>query len=900
MRKFFAIAIIALMSALPALAATNIIGTIPASSTVDRLYYFIREKNPTFEREIAEEFLSVGRTYGVRGDIAICQSILETGWFKFNDGTAVTPDQHNYCGLGVTYTGAKGCSFETIHLGVTAQIQHLYAYATTAAIPAGETIVDPRFQYVNRGCAPTWESLGGKWSTASNYGTKILQLYDQMCAYNVPTTASISTSVSSLSLSATTGGLDTKTLAVTGNNLSGNISLALSGTNASLFSLNTSSLTSVGGSVTVAYRPTSAGTHTATLTLSAAGASSVKVTITGTAKDPDVNPDWFTFNEVLFKRNDLVSSADGRFSTGFGDYIYVNDKANGQVVRYSKTGVRSTFASVSGLSTGITSDDAGNILVSTGFNSVNSSTSWVLINIKTGAQTPISFSGFTAARLDQVGRVVGDMTSSTGAYVYLTPNGSSKIVAVKIANSAFVSAKESPATPLTFNTSTIAQPMYTSVAQINALSNVAASAFLRQRGDRNIYTWNGTVCTSLGIATGATTGEGFDVFQINGVKYSIEPASGTYPYGDGFVIRNLSNNQIVYTKTSRTTPDSQRFQSITARPNADGVSVTIYQTVSGEMMGIYTFKDNQASPVTTPEAPTFNPAAGTYSAPQSVTISCSTSGAVIYYTTNGTTPSASSSKYNGAISVTTTTTIKAIAIKNGVSSAVTTAKYTINSATIAPPVFSPAGGTYTSPQTVSITSATAGAAIYYTADGSTPTTASARYYSPMNIAASMTIKAIAVKDGVSSSVTAAAYVINQAPTKPANPVFTPAGGTFSLGEAITVSITSATAGASIRYTADGSVPTAASATYTSPMSISSNMTLKAIAIKDGVTSDIVSAKFTFVNGVDDVDNDDAEVIEINYYDLRGIRITNPTPGQPHIKVARLSDGSLHITKILPK
>ena len=47
--------------------------------------------------------------------------------------------------------------------------------------------------------------------------------------------------------------------------------------------------------------------------------------------------------------------------------------------------------------------------------------------------------------------------------------------------------------------------------------------------------------------------------------------------------------------------------------------------------------------------PTFSPAAGTYSGAQSVTISDATSGATIYYTTNGTTPTTSSTKYTGTI-----------------------------------------------------------------------------------------------------------------------------------------------------------------------------------------------------------------------------------------------------------
>ena len=77
--------------------------------------------------------------------------------------------------------------------------------------------------------------------------------------------------------------------------------------------------------------------------------------------------------------------------------------------------------------------------------------------------------------------------------------------------------------------------------------------------------------------------------------------------------------------------------------------------------------------------PTFSPVGGTYGSSQSVTISTATSGATIYYTTNGSTPTTSSSVYSGAISVSSTETIKAIAVKSGyTSSEVATATYTIS------------------------------------------------------------------------------------------------------------------------------------------------------------------------------------------------------------------------------
>ena len=76
--------------------------------------------------------------------------------------------------------------------------------------------------------------------------------------------------------------------------------------------------------------------------------------------------------------------------------------------------------------------------------------------------------------------------------------------------------------------------------------------------------------------------------------------------------------------------------------------------------------------------PVFNPEGGTYTSAQNVTISCTTDGADIYYTADGTDPTADSTKYTGAIPVGSTATIKAIAVKSGmINSAVASAAYTI-------------------------------------------------------------------------------------------------------------------------------------------------------------------------------------------------------------------------------
>jgi hypothetical protein len=126
--------------------------------------------------------------------------------------------------------------------------------------------------------------------------------------------------------------------------------------------------------------------------------------------------------------------------------------------------------------------------------------------------------------------------------------------------------------------------------------------------------------------------------------------------------------------------------------------------------------------------PTFSPGAGTYASAQTVTISDSTAGASIYYTTDGSLPTTSSTKYSSAIAVSSTETINAVAVASGYgNSSVASAVYAINLPAAATPAFSPGTGTYTSVQTVTISDTTTGATIYYTTDGSAPTTNSTKY-----------------------------------------------------------------------------------------------------------------------------------------------------------------------------
>jgi len=148
----------------------------------DKMASFVKSINPKAVDidAIAKAFVTVGEKYGIRGDVAFCQAIIETSWFKFDGGTAVTPDQHNYCGMGVTQKGLKGSSFATVSEGVTGHIQHLFGYASKAVLPTGEKLLDPRFHLVTRGIAPHWEDLSNRWAMNADYGKHILALYKQL------------------------------------------------------------------------------------------------------------------------------------------------------------------------------------------------------------------------------------------------------------------------------------------------------------------------------------------------------------------------------------------------------------------------------------------------------------------------------------------------------------------------------------------------------------------------------------------------------------------------------------------------------------------------------------------------------------------------------------------------
>ena len=172
---------------------TKIMGTSVA--TAEQMVAYIKAKNKSVAQSVIDMipfFISEGKAEGVRGDIAFAQACLETGNFAFK-GTAVTLDQNNFCGMGVTSAGAKGNSFDTPQLGIRAQVQHLKAYASTEALV--NDCIDPRFKYVTRGCAEYVEWLGQKenpdgkgWATGKGYGDKIIRILNALIGTKITAT----------------------------------------------------------------------------------------------------------------------------------------------------------------------------------------------------------------------------------------------------------------------------------------------------------------------------------------------------------------------------------------------------------------------------------------------------------------------------------------------------------------------------------------------------------------------------------------------------------------------------------------------------------------------------------------------------------------------------------------
>ena len=160
----------------------------------------------------------------------------------------------------------------------------------------------------------------------------------------------------------------------------------------------------------------------------------------------------------------------------------------------------------------------------------------------------------------------------------------------------------------------------------------------------------------------------------------------------------------------------------------------------------------------------------------------------------------------------------------------------------ATPTITPNGSNAQDAVQVEVASGTTGAALYYTKDGTEPTTNSPRYSQPFTLTNSATVKAKAFAEGLNPSrVASAKFTVTGTPPPP--PTITPNGGDYP--DKVLVTLDSGTAGATIRYTVDKTDPTINSPRYSQPFMLTNSATVKARAFVDSSNpSPVASAAFT--------------------------------------------------------
>ena len=369
-------------------------------------------------------------------------------------------------------------------------------------------------------------------------------------------------------------------------------------------------------------------------------------------------------------------------------------------------------------------------------------------------------------------------------------------------------------------------------------------------------------------AVGLPAIEGYKLTQVvasnsggcsTSTKVGISSSASQANYIAGGEIQTWSTTSSQYTYNLTSTEENTMYYLYVTNKNAQVTSLTL------------TYEAVVASSVATP---VFNPASGTEFGDEGlqVSITCATEGVDIYYTLDGSEPDDESNPYNGPISLTETTTIKAIAYDGyDNTSAVATATYTY--------VDPNAPGTENNPYTVAqaraaIDAGTGTQGVYATGIVSDIPTAYSTQFSNITFnmvdeegdeeflqayrcggdeAAEVTVGDIVVVYGNLTKYNTT-YEFGQgctlvSLTHPTGyveaPTFNPAGGTYDVAQTVTISC--ANADATIYYTLDGSEPTDASTQYTTAINVTTTTTIKAIAYVGTNASAVTTATYNIVS-----------------------------------------------------
>ena len=413
-------------------------------------------------------------------------------------------------------------------------------------------------------------------------------------------------------------------------------------------------------------------------------------------------------------------------------------------------------------------------------------------------------------------------TATSGASIHYTTNGSAPTQSssvytgtVTLTNSATVKAKAfksgANASAEASASFTITQPFSFSLSNSGDKAVVAGSSVTN------------SINTSL--TSGST--------QAVTLSASGLPTGATASFSSATCSPTCSSTLTI--NASASTPAGSSTITVTAAGGGVTKTTTFSLTVSLPTM-------------TTVATPTITPNGGSFTSSVSLTMQTATSGASIYYTTNGSSPTQSSTLYTGAMTLTSSATVKAKAFKSGSNaSAESTASFTVTqpfnfSLTNSGDKSVNAGSPVTNSISTTLTSGSA-QSVAFSASG-LPTGATASFSStscspscsstltlntaPSTSAGSSTITVTASGGGITKTTT---FSLNVSAQTVATPVISPNGGNFTNSAAVTMQ--TATSGASIYYTTNGSSPTQSSILYTGAITLTSSTIVKAKAFKSG-------------------------------------------------------------------
>ncbi len=319
---------------------------------------------------------------------------------------------------------------------------------------------------------------------------------------------------------------------------------------------------------------------------------------------------------------------------------------------------------------------------------------------------------------------------------------------------------------------------------------------------------------------------------VSDVEFSIE--SGTFLDGTELELTTVEDGATIYYTTDGTVPTSISGTKYTG-PIVLDKSMKIRAIAIKE--GLVDSSITEETYVVKVNAPVISLASGSFKADQTATLSSAAEDCDIYYTLDGTVPTSESEIYTSAIAITKNCQLKAIAIKDGLeSSEIVDATYSFSCNA---PSFNYESGEYNNELKVRLSTTTSGGSVYYTLDGTEPTSSSLKYSesNPISINATTTLKAITCKNGwTDSEVLERTYSM-----KCLAPSFSVSSGSYSDTQSVTITSTS---DATIYYTLDGTAPTVSSYAYSVPITVDKDTTITAIATKSGYTnSEVVTADY---------------------------------------------------------